>query len=320
MVPCAQEGHVRYGVGDFQYELVDDWARVPPGWSFVDVGGVGIDTSDSVYVLNRSDKPVVVFSRDGEWLRDWGEGYFLRAHGCRIVRDGPVYCTDDGHHVVASFTPQGELLMQLGEKGCPSDTGYTRTWEVWQSTSTVARGAPPFNRPTGVAVTQEGDLFVSDGYGNSRIHRFNADGTLRASWGEPGGEPGKFRLPHDIVLDSKGRLIVADRENSRLQLFDLEGNLLGIWHDVIRPTGLFVDGQGYVYVSELCLRVSVFDADGRLVTRWGNPSPVREEALFLAPHAVAVDSRGDVYVGEVASTYAKTDKGPRTIQKFARVR
>ena len=311
---------MRYGNGDFQYELIDRWARVPEGWSFVDVGGIGIDADDNVYVLNRSESPVKVFTRDGEPLRDWGAGFFLRAHGCRIVADGSVFCTDDGNHVVAKFTPQGELLLLLGEKGKASDTGYTRTWEVWQSTSTIARGGPPFNRPTGVTVNSSGDIFVSDGYGNSRVHRFSPKGALKASWGEPGGEPGRFRLPHDVVLDSKERLVVADRENSRLQIFDQDGNLLEIWHDVIRPTGLFVDAHGYVYVSEMALRVSVFDPDGRLVTRWGNPSPVRDEALFLGPHAVAVDSHGDVYVGEVSKTYAGTDKGARTIQKFARVR
>lgn len=312
--------HVTFGSGDFRYELVDDWARVPRDWSFVDVGGIGIDGDDNVYVLNRSDRPVIVFDREGKQLRDWGAGFFLRAHGCRIAADGSVFCTDDGNHVVGKFTPQGDLLMLLGEKGRPSDTGYTRTWEVWQSTSTIARGGPPFNRPTGVAVTSQGDFYVSDGYGNSRIHHFGPEGGLLASWGEPGGEPGRFRLPHDVVVDSKNRLIVADRENSRLQLFNAEGNLLGIWHDVIRPTGLFIDRHGFVYVSEMCLRVSIFDVDGRLVTRWGNPGPVRDDALFLAPHAVAVDSRGDIYVGEVSNTYAKTDKGPRTIQKFARVR
>ena len=311
---------MRYGQGDFQYELIDEWAKVPQGWSFIDVGGIGIDTEDNVYVLNRSESPVKVFTPDGEPLRGWGTSFFGRAHGCRIAPDGSVFCTDDGNHVVAKFTPQGDLLLQLGERGKPSNTGYTRTWEVWQSTSTIVRGGPPFNRPTGVTVNTDGDIFVSDGYGNSRVHRFGSGGELKASWGEPGGEPGRFRLPHDIVLDSRGRLIVADRENSRLQLFDQEGNLLEIWHDVIRPTGLFVDTAGYVYVSELCLRVSVFDPDGHLVTRWGNPSPVRDDALFLGPHAVAVDSRGNVYVGEVSRTYAGTDKGARTIQKFARIR
>ncbi len=311
---------MRYGSGNHQYELVPDWAKVPEGWSFVDVCGIAIDKSDNVYVLNRSEHPVIVFDREGRILGRWGHGLFRRAHGARLAPDGSIFCTDDYDHFVAKFTPEGQVLMTLGQRGVASDTGYRHTWDVFQSTSTIARSAPPFNRPTGVAVAASGDIFVSDGYGNARIHRFSASGRLLHSWGEPGGEPGHFRLPHDIALDSRGRLIVADRENSRLQLFDQEGSLLEVRYNVIRPTGICVAADSLVYVSQLCLRVSIFDEDGHLVTQWGNPSAVKEEALFVAPHTVAVDSHGDVYVGEVATTHAKVDRGARTIQKFARVR
>ncbi len=311
---------MRYGIGSLSYELVPDWARVPEGWSFVDIGGLAVDLEDNVYVLSRSDRPVLVFNRDGEIMRHWGEGFFRRAHGARLASDGSIFCTDDGDHFVARFSPTGDLLMTIGQRGLPSDTGYRHTWDVFQSTSTIAYAGPPFNRPTGVATAPNGDIFVSDGYGNCRIHHFDASGALQHSWGKPGGEPGHFRLPHDIAIDHLGRLLVADRENSRIQLFAQEGTLLSIWHDVIRPTGIGVDSDGLVYVSELCLRVSVFDQDGTLVTRWGNASAIRDEALFLAPHAVAVDSRGDVYVGEVSKTHAGTDRGADTIHKFRRIR
>ena len=310
---------MRYGTGKPQYEVVPDWARVPEGWSFIDIGGIAVDRNDNVYVLNRSEFPVMVFDCDGNILSHWGEGFFKRAHGSRLAPDGSIFCTDDGDHCVAKFSLQGDLLMTLGQKGVPSDTGYRRTWYVFQSTSTIRHPGPPFNRPTGIAIAPAGDIFISDGYGNCRIHRFDRDGVLLHSWGEPGGEPGHFRLPHDIALDSKGRLLVTDRENSRIQLFTQDGDLLGIWHDVIRPTGIGIDKDGLVYVSELSLRVSVFDIDGRLVTRWGNDSSVRDEALFLAPHTVAVDSHGDVYVGEVSRTHAGTDRGANTIHKFRRV-
>jgi DNA-binding beta-propeller fold protein YncE len=311
---------MRYGTGDLQYELVADWAKVPEGWSFLDVCGITVDGEDNVYVLNRSEHPVIVFDRDGRILHRWGHGLFHRAHGARMAPDGSIFCTDDYDHFVAKFTPGGEVLMTLGQKGAASDTGYRHTWDVFQSTSTILRAGPPFNRPTGVAITPAGDIFVSDGYGNARVHRFDASGKLLHSWGEPGGEPGRFRLPHDIAVDARGRLLVADRENSRIQLFDQEGNLLEVRYSVMRPTGIFVAADGLVYVSQLCMRVSVFDEDGRVVTQWGNPSTVKEEALFVAPHTVAVDSHGDVYVGEVAATHAKTDRGARTIQKFARVK
>ncbi len=310
---------MRYGSGEFRYELVPRWAQVTEGWSFVDIGGIAVDGDDNVYVLSRSDYPVLVFNRNGEMLRHWGEGFFGRAHGARLAPDGSIFCTDDGDHFVARFSPSGELLMTLGAKGVPSDTGYRRTWDVFQSTSTIAYAGPPFNRPTGTAITLDGDIFVSDGYGNCRIHCFDASGTLQYSWGAPGGKPEHFRLPHDIALDKMGRLLVADRENSRIQLFDQSGTLLGIWHDVIRPTGIGIDADGFIYVSELCLRVSVFNSDGELLARWGNTTSNRDEALFLAPHTVAVDSHGDVYVGEVSKTHAGTDRGADTIHKFCRL-
>jgi DNA-binding beta-propeller fold protein YncE len=311
---------MRYGQGDFQYELVEDWPHLPDGWgSFVDVGGVAVDREDNVYVLNRSEHPVIVFDKDGDYLRDWGAGLFLRAHGSLVAADGAIFCTDDGSHFAAKFTPEGELLLMLGKKGEPSDTGYFRTWEVWQSTSTIRHPGPPFNRPTGVAVNSDGDIFVSDGYGNCRVHRFDATGTLKLSWGEPGGAPGQFRLPHDVAIDQLGRVLVADRENSRIQLFTQDGAFLEQWHDVIRPTGLFIDRNGIVYVSEFCLRVSIFNPSGALLSRWGNSGPAKEEALFLAPHSIAADSSGDVYVGEVSKTYSGVDRGIRTIQKFRRI-
>ncbi len=176
----------RYGTGTLQYEEIPAWAKVPDGWSFVDIGGIAIDGEDNVYVLSRSEYPVLVFDRGGAIQRKWGEGLFTRAHGARLSPDGSIFCTDDGAHFVAKFTPTGELLMTLGQKGVSAETGYRHTWDVFQSTSTIAQAGPPFNRPTGVAITGAGDIFVSDGYGNSRVHHFDAAGKLLHSWGNPG--------------------------------------------------------------------------------------------------------------------------------------
>jgi len=307
-----------YGAGKYTYELVDGWAKLPEGQSFLDVGGISIDSQDRLYILNRSDYPIMVFDREGNLLGKWGEGFFNRAHGSCIGPDGSIYCTDDRNHIVAKFTPEGELLMTLGTRGQASDTGYTRTWDFWESLAKIRWGAPPFNRPTGVAVTPSGEIYIADGYGNARIHKFSSDGKLLFSWGEPGGAPGQFRLPHNIWIDRQGRIWISDRENSRLQIFNAESEFLSEWTDVIRPTDIFIDDEETVYVSELCLRVSIFTIDGKLIARWGNEGKDKESALFHAPHAIAVDSRGDLYVGEVSMTSAGVDKGSRTIQKFAR--
>ena len=309
-----------YGIGDLQYELVPSWASLPQDWSFIDVCGVTVDHEDNVYILNRGQHPIIVLDRNGSFLNSWGEGFFSRAHGSCVDADGALFCTDDFSHVVAKFTTSGELLLMMGVKGQASDTGYIKAWDLWQGVGHVERGGPPFNRPTGVAIAPSGDIFISDGYGNCRVHRFSADGTLKLSWGEPGGLPGQFRLPHDIAIDGQGRVLVADRENSRIQIFDQEGVFLDQWYDVIRPTGIFIDAAGLVYVSELAMRVSIFDLQGTLLARWGNREVDKAAALFHGPHAITVDSRGDIYVGEVSMTHASVDKGANTIQKFRRMK
>ena len=307
-----------YGDGKHKYELVDGWAKCPEGWSFKDVAGVSIDTQDRVYILNRSEHPVMVFDREGNLLTSWGEGFFKRAHGSCTGSDGSVYCTDDWDHTVSKFTPQGKLLQVLGNKGQYSDTGYKPKSDLFESLATIKRGGPPFNRPTGVALSSSGEIYVSDGYGNARVHKFSPDGVLLFSWGEPGNAPGQFRLPHSVWIDKQERVWVTDRENNRIQIFNAQGKFLSQWTDLLRPTDIFIDDEETVYVSELGLRVSLFTIDGRLLGRWGCQRQDKETDLFVAPHTIAVDSHGDIYVGEVAVADAGVDRGPRTVQKFAR--
>jgi len=309
-----------YGSGKYTYELVDGWAKLPEGESFLDVCGLAVDSQDRVYILNRSAHPVMVFNREGNLLTTWGEGFFKRAHGSCIGPDGSVYCTDDGHHIVSKFTPQGKLLMTLGNKDQPSDTGFVHTPGMTMTAClpTIKRGGTPFNRPTGVAISPSGEIYVSDGYGNARVHKFSPDGSLLLSWGEPGDAPGQFKLPHSIWVDKQERVWVPDRENGRIQIFNAQGEFLDQWTELGRPTDIFIDEEEAVYVSELTQRVSIFASDGKLLARWGSQEQDKETALFLAPHTIAVDSHGDIYVGEVAKTFAKIDRGSRTVQKFAR--
>ena len=324
------------GSGQLQYELAEGWEQLPSGWSHRDVAGVAVDSRDRVYVFTRDEHPVIVYERDGTFVRSWGEGQFTpRTHGITIGPDDSVYCVDDADHTVRKFTTDGELLMTIGTSGQASDTGYTGT------VASIARGGPPFNRPTNLAVAPTGELYVSDGYGNARVHRFSATGELIQSWGEPGTGPGEFMLPHGIWVMADGRVLVADRENDRIQAFSPDGEYLAEWTDVQRPTAIFVDRDNRVYVSELWWRVgqhsfrhgtierdlpgrvSVLDGDGRVLARWGGGSDPCAPGSFCAPHGLYVDSRGDVYVGEVTWTFAgKAGLVPpdcHTLQKFVRV-
>ena len=303
-----------YGTGKYTYELVDGWAKCPDGWSFIDVCGLSIDSQDRVYILSRSAHPVAVFDREGNLLTSWGEGFFKRAHGTCVGPDGSVYCTDDGNHTVSKFTLDGKLLLTLGNKDQPSDTGYVRK----EGLATIKRGGPPFNRPTGVALSSSGEIYVSDGYRNARVHKFTPDGTLLFSWGEPGNAPGQFRTPHSIWVDKRERVWVADRENNRIQIFDARGEFLSQWTDLSLPTDIFIDDEETVYISELSRRVSIFTINSKLLARWDSQGQVKETDLFLAPHTIAVDSKGDLYVGEVSWAHDRIDRGSRTVLKFAR--
>ncbi len=326
------KGHNR-----IEYEVLEGWQRLPEGWSFVEVAGVATDSQDRVYAFNRGEHPMIVFDRDGRFLTAWGEGVFANAHGIHVGPDDTIYCADNFDHTVRVFTPDGALVRTLGEKDMPSDTGFT-AWET-----PVQRAAGPFNMVTNVALAPDGSLYVSDGYGNARVHKFAADGTLQFSWGEPGSGPGQFRLPHAIAVDRRGSVYVADRENSRIQVFTAAGEYVTEWPHVDRPDDLYIDADENLFVAELGFefgrmpanmsaaiprhaphaRVSVLTLDGEVQTRFGGPDPAAP-GNFYAPHGIWADSRGDLYVGEV--TYSAGGKqgliplDAHCLQKFVRLK
>src|SRR5438093_970019 len=199
--------NVLVGSGEFRYAVHEQWQQLPDGWSFVEVAGVATDSRDRVFVYNRGEHPVIVFDRDGKFLYSWGEGVFRRAHGISIGPDDAVYCTDDLDHTVRKFTTDGKLLIMLGTSGQASDTGIDGL-----DYRTIRRAAGPFNRPTNMALASDGSMYVTDGYGNARLHQFASDGRYLFSWGEPGSGPGQFNLPHGVALDREQRVYVADRE------------------------------------------------------------------------------------------------------------
>ena len=290
------------GSGAYRYRVVGDWAKLPPGREFnADVAAVGVDRQDRVYAFNRGAHPMVVLDREGNFLRSWGEGVFHRAHGVHVAPDDTLWLTDDGDHTIRHCTLDGKVLLTIGIPGAPKPY----------------MSGEPFHRCTHTALSPQGDLYVSDGYGNARIHKFAPDGTLLRSWGEPGTDPGQFNIPHNICCDADGWVYVADRENHRLQVFDGDGRFETQWHDMHRPSGLFMErgGQGRFYVGEIGgalpvnydvpnigPRVSIYSHRGERLARLGDRLAGLEPGQFVSPHGLAVDSRGDIYVGEVSYT------------------
>lgn len=305
-----------FGSGEFRYEVVDNWAKRPKYWSFADVAGVGVDSQDRVYVFNRSPHPVMVFDKEGNFIRSWGEGIFSRPHGAFIDQTDSIWCTDDADHIVRKFDTNGNLLLTIGTSGFRSDTGYDG-----KNLNSIKRAGPPFNRPTKAVIAPSGELYVSDGYGNARIHKFSQEGKHLLSWGEPGSGPAQFALPHCVVVDKQGRVYVADRENRRIQVFNKDGESIAIWAGLERPTDMVIVNDKYLFVAELNHRVSIWDLSGNVLVHWGGQEGASNDAgLFMAPHTIAIDSRGVLYVGEVCDTVAGYDRGSRTIQKFIPVR
>ena len=304
------------------YRPVEKWGALPEGMRFVEATSVAVDANDDVYVFNRGKHPVIVFDRAGRFKRTWGEGVFRRAHGITIGPDGTLWLTDDLHHTIRQFTPEGKCLLTIGEPDTPS----------------MLQGGKPFNRPTHVAISPKtGDVFISDGYGNSRVHKYDPKGRHLLSWGEPGTDPGCFNLPHNIATDAAGLVYVADRENHRVQIFDANGRYLAQWNNLHRPCGLAADARlGDIFfvgelpthlavnkdVPNLGARVSILSLKGELLGRIGGRFAGEKPGEFVAPHGCAVDSHGDLYVAEVSWTAQGSHENPpreiRSLQKFER--
>jgi DNA-binding beta-propeller fold protein YncE len=290
----------RLGSGDWLFEVNEAWAKVPDEIVLGDVAAVGVDRHDNVYAFNRGDHPVAVFDKHGNLLRTWGEGVFTRPHGVHVGPDDTIWLTDDGDHTVRHCTLDGRVLMTLGVPGKPAPF----------------LGGEPFHRCTHTALSPEGDhLYISDGYGNARIHKFTLDGRRLLSWGEPGTDPGQFNIPHNICCDNDGWIYVADRENHRVQVFDGNGKWETQWNNLHRPNGMTMTRGHHplCYIGEggpqgeinrdwpnIGPRVSIHTLEGRVLARLGKPKGGILPGQFTSPHGIAVDSRGNIYVGELS--------------------
>ena len=266
------------------------------------MAAVAVDSRDQVYVFSRSAHPVTVFDRDGNFLRSWGEGVFKRAHGLSMAPDDTIFCTDDGDHSVRRCTPEGKVLLTLGTPGTPKPY----------------MGGEPFCQCTHTALSPNGDIYVSDGYGNARVHKYSPDGRLILSWGTSGVGKGEFNLPHNVCCDEDGWVYVADRENHRVQIFDGKGST--------KPSGMICTVRARCSCRRVVARIAMLASAGRpmgsaatlrILVR-GSLSSAGRTARSLRGSAIGrrrifpgrshhrtasrLNSRGDIYVGEVAKT------------------
>jgi sugar lactone lactonase YvrE len=322
----------------YRYRPVEGFFKRPRKWTFVEVADVDVDADDNVYVFNRSARPMMIFDKRGNFLDAWGEmseHYFTVPHGLTVGPDGFVYTADQGDHTVRKWTKDGRLLMTLGRVHI----------------NAADHSGQPFNRPTNFTVASNGDLYVSDGYGNAHIHCYDSSGMLKFSWGGRGHGPGQFDTIHSVFIDREDgdKVYAADRYNNRVQFFTPQGEFLGQWQDLRLPNSVRRGPDGVFYIAELNHRVTVCQADGTILARWGEDVAVDDEemgsgkglalptapsrrplikgrvisepgaGLFCAPHGIAVDSESSIYVAEVSESSSGLDRGSRSIQKFIRV-
>ena len=301
------------------YEAVAGWAKVPHGIWLSESTAVAVDSEDNVFVFNRGNWPVLKFDSHGNLLDKWGNddpysGFrsmqdpygntiagwagsrYKRPHGASVDHEDNLWLVDDVGCRIYKCDRTGRVLLTIGS-GVPAPK----------------QSGNMFNKPTDVAISPDtGDIFISDGYGNSRVHRLDKKGKHILSWGEPGTSPGKFSLPHNLALfDDK--VIVCDRENHRVQIFTQTGEFVQEWH-VHKAVSVFA-GKGAdrnLYIAEqgpapvqrdvpyIGHALGIWTRSGQQVQRLGNPLPGEDADQFLWPHSVAVDSHGDVYVAEVS--------------------
>ncbi len=260
-------------LGDRRYAVHRKWARLPEGESFGFISDLVVDRAGRVHVAQRgTDRPVLVFERDGKLLGSWGEGQLAEPHYINTASNGTMLVADRDAHQVLRFDADGKLVQALGRRHAPSLDA-------------------PFNHPTAAAEAADGEIYVADGYGNSSVHRFAANGALIRTWGGHGDRPGAFTTPHAIWVDRFERVLVGDRENNRVQVFDRAGNFLAAWGDFYHPMQIWVDDRDYVFVTDQIPRISMLSPEGKLIGRC--------RGAINGAHGISGDAQGNLYLAEL---------------------
>jgi peptidylamidoglycolate lyase len=292
-----------------KYELVNNWPALPDGYILSQPGGIGVDTSQNIFVFHRpgrrwklleeefpdsliSSNTILIISREtGKILNSWGANLFIMPHGLTVDKDNNVWVTDVGLHQIFKFSHEGKLLMKLGEAKIPGNDSLH------------------FNRPTDVAVAADGSFYVSDGYRNSRVIKFSKSGKYLFEWGRKGNKPGEFIIPHAIDLDADGNVYVADRQNNRIQEFDTNGKFLREWKNksFANLYALAIDKRNqhlfavdYLIVMDTIIKgsnVMEFNSAGDLIDKFGRSGSYN--GPLCRYHDISIDNEGNIYVGDI---------------------
>ena len=262
------------------YTVDPDWPRLPVGWTLEETPGVAVDAHEHVFVFHRGKHSIIEFDKAGNVVRTWGDGVFVRPHGLRFDNEGNLWAADDLGHIVVKMDALGRVRMVLGRKNTKGETNDT------------------FNRPTDLAFTPSGDFYVADGYGNSRVVKFNKEGKFIRAWGKKGSGEGEFNLPHAVAVDNQGRVYVGDRENHRMQIFDGDGKFLAQWKHVGSPWGIVITEDQSIYMCDgHNNRILRLNTKGEILGVLGAPGKLPGQLDFS--HHMAIGPSGSIYVAEI---------------------
>jgi len=284
---------------EMDYVAVPNPLTFPPGVTIGAAASVAFDAKGHLYVLNRGPQPIAEFDADGKFIRAFGEGLFTRSHGLRIDRDGNLWTTDVGAHVVMKLNPAGEVLLTLGMKGQAGE---------WNE----AAQSRKLNEPNDLAIAANGDIFVVQGHtpgarGDARVLKFDKDGRFIKSWGGKGTAPGQFQVAHGIAIDARGQLWVADRENQRVQLFDADGGFIREIKYAGLPCAFDVQREYIYMVNGFAAQVLRLDLNGSVLAAVGKSGKGVGE--FAEAHFIAVSPRNEIWVADSVNA---------AVQKFVR--
>lgn len=262
------------------YAVDPNWPHLPAGWTFEETPGVAVDAREHVFAFHRGPHSIIEFDKEGNFVRSWGDGVFVRPHGLKFDGNGNLWAADDLGHIVVKMDAQGRVRMVLGRKNTKGETNDT------------------FNRPTDIAFAPNGDFYVSDGYGNSRVVKFTREGKFVTAWGKKGTGEGEFNLPHSVAVDKQGRVYVGDRENYRMQVFDANGKFIAQWKHVGSPWGITITPDDSIFMCDgHNNRILKLNLKGEVLGVLSGPGKLPGQLDYS--HHIAVGPSRSIYVAEI---------------------
>jgi DNA-binding beta-propeller fold protein YncE len=283
LVPVISEAQE---LKELKFSPVVDFLKMPNGWYLQEVAGVAINSEDHIFVFHRGKHPLLEFDSEGKFIRSIAEDLFVTPHSIRIDKYDNLWTIDMGSHVVLKFNKNLELQMVFGK--------WNRAGEESRLYGLFAH---LFDKPTDVGFDSNDNIYITDGYGNSRVMKFDRDGVFIKSWGTKGDSTGQFNIPHTIIVDKDNSIYIGDRQNQRIQIFNTDGKFLRSWDNVGYPYGLAKYQNRFYMIDGVAGRLIELSNEGKIIARYGNIG--KKSGQFDWPHMIAVDSKGNLYIAEI---------------------